>query len=57
MLLSFSALDFCVSGAALCPKATFLAISSQRLMLLLNEEKQSTAPKAIPCSGLRGTKV
>lgn len=42
MLLSFSAFDFCVSGSALCPKAAFLAISSQRVMLLLNKEKQST---------------
>lgn len=42
MLLSFSAFDFCVSGSALCPKAAFLAMSSQRLMLLLTKEKQST---------------
>ena len=42
MLLSFSAFDFDVSGSALCPKAAFLAISSQKLMLLLKKEKQST---------------
>lgn len=42
MLLSFSAFDSCVSGSALCPKAAFLAMSSQRLMLLLTKEKQST---------------
>lgn len=41
MLLSFSAFDFCVSGSALCPKAAFLAISSQRVMMLLSKEKQS----------------
>lgn len=42
MLLSFSAFDFCVSGSALCPKAAFLAISSQKVMILLSKEKQST---------------
>lgn len=41
MLPSFSAFDFCVSGSALCTRAAFLAISSWRLMLLLNKEKQS----------------
>lgn len=41
MLPSFRAFDFCVSGSALCTRAAFLAISSWRLMLLLNKEKQS----------------
>lgn len=57
MLLSFSAFDFSVSGSALCPRAAFLAISSQWLMLLLARKSEAQAPKAIPCSGFTCTKV
>lgn len=56
MLLSFSAFDFCVSGSALCPKAAFLAISSQRLMLLLNKEKQCTGSQGNNPAQGSGTK-
>lgn len=55
MLLSFSAFDFSVSGSALCPRAAFLAISSQRLLPLKSEEAQG--PQTIPCSGLPRTKL
>lgn len=53
MLMSFSAFHFCVSGSALCPKAAFLAISSQKVMILLSKEKQSTGCQGNACFGIQ----